>query len=65
MKALLLALTLGAVSSTALATQKAEAPAPAASAPKYKEVCKVKEGKKTCKTIRVHKKLDGKPVPTK
>lgn len=44
---------------------KAAAPAVPASAPKYKEVCKEKDGKKTCKKVRIHKKLDGKPVPQK
>lgn len=60
----------GIIFSTACALALAQAPAApapaqAASAPKYKTVCKEKDGKKVCKKIRVHKKLEGKPVPTK
>lgn len=61
MKAIILALSLGLA--TSVYAKEDATPPPA---PKYKEVCKTnKEGKKSCKTIRVHKKLDGKPVPQK
>lgn len=30
-----------------------------------KKVCHEEKGKQVCKTIKVHKKLDGTPVPTK
>lgn len=64
MKSILTAIALSVSVSIAFADDKAQAPQP-----KYKEVCKEvkKNGKdeKVCKKIRVHKKLDGKPVPQK
>jgi hypothetical protein len=33
--------------------------------PTTKEVCKTVNGKKQCKTIKVHKKFEGKKVPPK
>lgn len=65
MKVLLTALALVFTSTIGIAADTAAAPAVPASSPKYKEVCKEKDGKKTCKKVRVHKKLDGKPVPQK
>lgn len=50
--------------------QAAPAPDKGASSPQVKEVCRDKKGKdgktKTvCKKVKIHKKLDGKPVPQK
>jgi hypothetical protein len=61
---------LAAIFTTSVFATAASAPAPSASSPKTKQVCKVKKDKvgkdvKTCKTIKIHKKLDGKPVPSK
>lgn len=61
MKSFLLAI---ATSFTLVTAHAAQAPEP----PKTKKVCKEsvdKNGKKTqtCKTIKVHKKLEGKEVP--
>lgn len=59
MKTILAAVFIGLFANAAGA-QAPESPAPA----RYKEVCREnKEKKKVCKKIRVHKKLDGKPVP--
>lgn len=73
MKQLLLAVTLGLA---AFAVQAAD-PAPAKEAPKTKQICtdvKGKDGKvvknkdgsvkKSCRTIKVHKKHEGTAVPT-
>lgn len=56
MKTILLAISLALSSFTVTAGEPA----------KTKEVCKVgKDNKKTCKTVKVHKKLEGKKVPQK
>lgn len=64
MKKVLLALSLCLASTFAFSETK-PADAPKADAPKVKEVCRTKDGKKVCKKVKVHKKLDGKPVPKK
>ena len=46
------------------ATPAVEA-APAPTGPTTKEVCKTVKGKKQCKTIKVHRKFEGKKVPPK
>ena len=61
MKKILITITIALTASFAFAETKVEP-----TKPKTKEVCKTdKAGKKTCKTIKVRKKLDGKPIPTK
>ncbi len=54
---------------TAFATTVA-APAAGASAPVVKEVCRDRkdkngEVKKVCKKVKIHKKHEGKPIPSK
>lgn len=74
MKNLIVALSIFA----AVPVLAAEAAAPAASGPRTKEVCKDSLGKdgkpvknkdgttkQQCKTIKVHKKYEGTPVPPK
>ena len=61
---------LATIFTTSVFATQAPAPDSPASAPKTKQVCKVKKDKagkdvKTCKVIKIHKKLDGKPVPSR
>lgn len=64
MKKVLVALSLCLASTLAVSETKV-AELPKVEAPVVKEVCRTKDGKKVCKKVKVHKKLDGKPVPTK
>lgn len=59
MKKLIIAVSLAVASSFVLAETKTP-PQPV----KTKKVCKTgKDGKETCKVIKVRKKLEGKPIP--
>ena len=58
MKSLLIAIVTAFTVISVSAESKAPTP------PKTKKVCKAdKNGKEVCKTIKVRKKLEGKPVP--